>query len=241
MQFSLSKILSSLAPNSVYKNGASLIIVDDEQILYTGVIDDTLNEIFIRDITPSFTLEHFQAAWEELIGELKTKVLDKVIFENNLKTQLMASIQADLGLVEEVPFTKLVPEAVFPTKATEHSVGWDLTAISIEDIGNNTIMLHTGIAVACPEGYYLELMPRSSTVKTPFFLANSVGIIDTDYRGELKIALKYLGEMPPLELPWRCAQIILKRDYSKNVYLTEVGSLEETQRGVGGFGSTGRV
>ena len=79
--------------------------------------------------------------------------------------------------------------AFFPTKAHPSDIGYDLTAIDIfKKISNRTTLFETGIAVSPPQGYYLEIIPRSSLSKTGYMLANSVGIIDPDYTGTLKIA-----------------------------------------------------
>jgi len=144
------------------------------------------------------------------------------------------------------------PNAIVPTKAGDDEVGYDLTAISfVKKLSPVTFMYDTGISVKPPDGYYTEIVPRSSIVKSGFILANSVGVIDPTYRGTLKIVLHKVamkdGEgrvhtngvyiaCRPLTTPFTLCQLIIRK--MERVTLTVVDSLDETSRGDGGFGST---
>jgi dUTP pyrophosphatase len=138
----------------------------------------------------------------------------------------------------EVLFVKDDPQAVTPTKATPYAVGYDLTAISVyKKLTDRTTLYDTGIKVQPPEGYYTEILPRSSLSKTGYCLSNSVGTIDSDYRGRLLIALTRIDDgFPELTLPFTRCQLVLRRheDYT----LRGVDTLADTIRGSGGFGST---
>jgi dUTP pyrophosphatase len=138
----------------------------------------------------------------------------------------------------EVLFVKDDPQAVVPTKGTQYSVGYDLTAISVyKKLSDKTTLYDTGIIVQPPPGYYTEILPRSSITKTGYILSNSVGTIDSDYRGRLLIALTRVDEgFPELTLPFTKCQLVLRRheDYT----IRQVDSLTDTERGSGGFGST---
>jgi dUTP pyrophosphatase len=138
----------------------------------------------------------------------------------------------------EVLFVKDDPQAVVPTKGTQYSVGYDLTAISVyKKLSDKTTLYDTGIIVQPPPGYYTEILPRSSITKTGYVLSNSVGTIDSDYRGRLLIALTRVDEgFPELTLPFTRCQLVLRRheDYT----IRQVVSLTDTERGSGGFGST---
>lgn len=128
--------------------------------------------------------------------------------------------------------------AFFPTKAHPSDIGYDLTVIDIfKKISNRTTLFETGIAVSPPQGYYLEIIPRSSLSKTGYMLANSVGIIDPDYTGTLKIALTKIDtEMDDIKLPFTgCQMILRKAEYAE---LDQVDTFPETVRGDGGFGSS---
>lgn len=129
-------------------------------------------------------------------------------------------------------------DAIFPTKAHPSDIGYDLTAIGIfKKVSNRITMFETGVKVCPPNGYYLEILPRSSMSKTGYMLANSVGTVDPDYTGTLKIALiKVDDTLPDIELPFtRCQLVLRKAEVSEMV---KVNSIENTVRGDGGFGST---
>jgi dUTP pyrophosphatase len=138
-------------------------------------------------------------------------------------------------------FLRTSPNAVIPTKSRASDVGYDLTIVrKVKDISPITAMYSTEIIIAPTYGYYTKVVPRSSLSKSGYILANSIGIIDGSYRGEVMIVLtKIDNTLPDLELPFKCAQLII--DYSIHYIMTEVSDEEElgeTDRGEGGFGST---
>lgn len=139
----------------------------------------------------------------------------------------------------KIQFMRTSNTAVVPTKAFATETGFDLTAISIhKELDNGVILYDTGIVVRPPEGYYTEIVPRSSISKTGWMLANNVGIIDSSYRGNLLIALVPTSDRSiPLELPFCKCQLILRK--FEDAELEEVSDLDDTERGSGGFGSTG--
>lgn len=128
-------------------------------------------------------------------------------------------------------------KAIVPTKGTPFSVGYDLTAIKVsKKISDKTTLYDTGIKVQPEPGYYTEIIPRSSIIKTGYILSNSVGIIDSDYTGNLLIALTKVDDsLPNLEVPFcRCQLVLRKYEDYEMVNKT----LRETERGDKGFGST---
>lgn len=129
--------------------------------------------------------------------------------------------------------------AVLPTKRIS-DVGYDLTAVDIyKQVSHMTNLYETYVSLQIPLGYYVELVPRSSLSKTGYMLANSVGIIDPSFTGTLKICLVKIDQsMPDLELPARVAQLILKPYVVSEGYIADHSKIE-TERGSGGFGSTG--
>lgn len=134
---------------------------------------------------------------------------------------------------------KLSDGAVMPKYAKPGDAGMDLTAISEkiiikEDFGY--IEYGTGISLEIPEGYFLDIRPRSSISETGLFLANAPGTIDSQYRGELKCRFKWIPDTKKYEIGDRIAQIILL-PYPK-IEWEEVNELQPTERGEGGFGST---
>lgn len=141
---------------------------------------------------------------------------------------------------------RLLPNAIVPTKAHDTDVGYDLTAVNLIDIitingrlADPGIFLYdTGIAVQPENGYYVEVVPRSSLAKSGYAMANSVGIIDPDYRGSIKIALVKTDRLAEdLQLPFRGFQLIVRKLEPSTIVETS-GELTHTARGDGGFGST---
>lgn len=134
-------------------------------------------------------------------------------------------------------------DTTLPEYATPGSAGLDLTAniqteLTIQP--GETILLPSGIKLEIPEEHVGLMYPRSSLgTKQGLILANTVGVIDSDYRGEVKIPLKNTSSIPQTIAPkQRIAQLIIQPYAKCNIELVkEVGSSE---RGEGGFGSTGR-
>lgn len=142
----------------------------------------------------------------------------------------------------ELRIKKLSDKAVIPTYAKDGDAAMDLTAISHE--WDNDRMVHvygTGIAMEIPEGYVGMIFQRSSVYKTNVMLSNCVGVIDSGYRGEIKAVFRPFIAHPSAEpySVWdRIMQIIIM-PFPK-VVVKEVTELSSTDRGSGGFGSTGR-
>ena len=138
-----------------------------------------------------------------------------------------------------VNIKKLDPAAKIPTYAKPGDAGMDLTAVSVDFNDWDYLTYHTGLAIEIPKGYVGLLFPRSSVYKTGQQLSNSVGVIDSGYRGE--IMLKYTREIESEKVAFkpgdRVGQIIIL-PYPE-IEFQEVQSLSETQRGKGGYGSTG--
>lgn len=139
----------------------------------------------------------------------------------------------------EVKFKKLYKDSVAPVKASDGAGAFDLTAHSIELKCCNKIIYSTGIAMQIPDGYVGILAPRSSVYKKGLMLSNSIGIIDSDYRGEIKAVFNLPGNIPDdlYKVGERCCQLLIVP--IPVVTLVESNNLDETKRGTGGFGSTG--
>jgi dUTP diphosphatase len=138
-----------------------------------------------------------------------------------------------------VKFVKNHPDAKNPERGSEHSAGWDLTAVVVNDDRHKPyIEYDLGISMEIPPGYVGLLFPRSSVTKLGMSLGNCVGIIDADYRGPFK-ARFYRGihsrssEYQPGE---RVCQFIIMPFPEIEYQL--VDELSDTVRGQGGFGST---
>lgn len=147
----------------------------------------------------------------------------------------------------QVKFKKLHPDAVTPTRATSGSAGWDLTALGfayIDEEGEEfetytgIAKYRTGIAVEIPPGYVGLVFPRSSLFKTGMDLTNCVGVIDSDYRGELAFIFRVIDIGKKYDIGNRIGQLVIIP--CPAVELVEVEELSQTERGSGGFGSTGK-
>ena len=140
---------------------------------------------------------------------------------------------------------KIVNKSAFqsPFYATEKSAGMDLKASIEEPIVLGPLeraLIPTGLYIALPDGTEAQIRPRSGlAAKYGISVLNSPGTIDADYRGEIKVILVNLSNEPFTVNPGeRIAQMVVAK-YEKVVW-DEVDTLDETQRGEGGFGSTGK-
>lgn len=140
---------------------------------------------------------------------------------------------------------KIVNKSPFklPEYATIHSAGMDMRANLTESMviqPLQRVMVPTGVHIQLPDGFEAQIRPRSGlAAKHGIGIVNSPGTIDADYRGEIKIILVNLSNEPfTLNPGERVAQMVIAR-YEKAVW-KECDSLEESERGEGGFGSTGR-
>lgn len=132
----------------------------------------------------------------------------------------------------------------FPGYETTHSAGMDLRAAVAADTPltlepGDRALIPTGLAIALPDGFEAQVRPRSGlAAKNGVTVLNSPGTIDADYRGEIKVILINHGSAPfIIERGMRIAQMVIAP--VTHARLQEVGSLEATARGAGGFGSTG--
>ena len=147
-------------------------------------------------------------------------------------------------------------------KAYPNDSGYDLTACGYEYKDNGLWHIKLGVTIEPPEGFYFEVVPRSSFSKYPFMLSNSIGIIDQHYRGELRFPVRHLKnliwyndksnsikdfpndtaltDIKKYLLGNRIAQAILRKYYDSEIEIVEVDQLTETERGANGFGSTGK-
>jgi dUTP pyrophosphatase len=165
----------------------------------------------------------------------------------------------------EVKIKKLHKDAVIPAYATDGSAGMDIVATTKNHDDKGNIVYGTGLAFEIPKGYVGLLFPRSSNTKKDLVLLNSVGVLDSDYRGE--VTFKYRNTINTINLlkSWWQKNILRKKELDLKVYsftrnAYEVGdkigqiiivkhpyiefeeseTLSETMRGAGGYGSTGK-
>lgn len=137
---------------------------------------------------------------------------------------------------------KLNEKAKLPTRGSEEAAGYDLYACLDETIiikPGETVRIGTGLSMALPDNYFAAVYARSGlAIKQGLRLANCIGIIDSDYRGEYIVALYNDSQEDRIIEPGeRIAQLVLQR-YSPMIF-EEIEELDTTNRGKGGFGSTG--
>ena len=139
-----------------------------------------------------------------------------------------------------VKIKKLHPNAVIPTYSKPGDAGLDLTAVSVNTVDEGDygyIEYETGLSIEVPEGHVALMFPRSSISNTGLILANAVGVIDSGYRGAIKARFKAVPRTKIYEVGDRVAQLIIL-PYPQ-VNFVESDELSETERGEGGYGSTG--
>ena len=169
-------------------------------------------------------------------------------------------------MASNIKVKKLDDRAKMPEKAHETDTGYDIQFIDIDKIVGDVIYFKTGLSVQPPKGYYFEVYPRSSLSKLPLSMANSVGIIDNGYRGEILVPVRVhhqfcgfdtkqnsfagglvsiLGSKPQTMLSLanliiykqpKLFQLVLRKKF--NCIFTTEDDLGDTERGDGGFGSS---
>lgn len=147
-----------------------------------------------------------------------------------------------------VSIKKLHKDAIIPRYSRSGDAGLDLTAVSKEYDSDGNICYDTGLAFAIPEGYVGLIFPRSSNAKKDLTLTNSVGVIDSNYRGSVSFKFKpsdyfatnrddVYGDGKVYDIGDRVGQMIIL-PYPQ-INFIEVDELDETERGDKGFGSSG--
>jgi len=138
----------------------------------------------------------------------------------------------------KVNIKKLSPKAIIPKYANNGDAGLDITATSIISITNQQIIYGTDIALEIPEGYVGLIYPRSSIRKYGLQLANSVGVIDSGYRGEIQFTFNKISQSNLYNIGDRIGQIIIV-PYPQ-IQFNEVLEFSKSNRGTNGHGSTGK-
>ena len=140
----------------------------------------------------------------------------------------------------KIRFKKLSQSAVVPRKAHASDAGFDLTCTRFEVTNGELFTYHTDIAVEIPDGHVGLLFPRSSVYKQDLVLTNSVGVVDSGYRGEVMFKFKPIAKevKQHYQVGDRIGQlIIIPYPY---IEFVEAEELSDSERGEGGYGSSGR-
>lgn len=214
-------------------------------ICFISVTNDTILNLFI---------EYFNIDCEKEKQKIIYKGINcfdflSKLYENTIQNRLYLSnfdfychlFQTKFSKIPTAKFFKTRKDAIIPFKPRASDVGWDLTIIDeVKKYGEKITMYETGIKVVPPYGYYFQIVPRSSLIKSGYMLTNSVGIIDPSFLGSLKVVLTKIDDtLPNLKLPFRCVQLILvKHEHARMVEVSNEDDLGSTTRGSGEFGST---
>jgi dUTP pyrophosphatase len=179
---------------------------------------------------------------ERALSNDEPEDLDFVTELDKILSTLNHEIQTDFEQKNNeinVKIKKLTSTAVIPTYSKDGDAGMDLTICTIISETTTDITYGFGIAMEIPKGYVGLVFPRSSIRKYDLSLTNSVGVIDSGYRGEIQATFKKTSDNPTTyEVGDRGAQIMII-PYPKIKFI-ETDELNNTERGVGGFGSTGQ-
>lgn len=144
----------------------------------------------------------------------------------------------------KINIKRLNEDAKIPTRGSSEAAGYDLYACINSPVtipSHSTVKIGTGLAIEIPEGYFGAVFARSGlATKQGLRLANAVGVIDSDYRGEYIVALHNDTDEAKLITPGeRIAQLVVMPYLA--VEFNDVNELSDTDRGEGGFGSTGKA
>jgi dUTP pyrophosphatase len=170
------------------------------------------------------------------------KELNKVLngLTTDIQNEMVKSGPISMDLSTKVNFKKLHKDAVTPTYSKDGDAGMDLTITREIENTSFSVSYGFGIAMEIPKGFVGLVFPRSSVRNQDLILSNCVGVIDSGYRGELQATFKKTNGLDSLKykVGERGAQIIIL-PYPK-ITMVETEELSDTERGDGGFGSTGK-
>ena len=202
-------------------------------------IEDYLKKL--KDIESNLSSEeNFDENFAQEIDKVLTTLSNDMMDMNQtppFTTQRNDDLTPSNGVMIKVK--KLVPESVVPSYSKVGDAGMDLTITDIKENTTFSISYGFGIAMEIPKGYVGLIFPRSSVRNQDLILSNCVGVIDSGYRGELQATFKKTQGLDSVSynVGERGAQIIILP--YPTIYMTEVPELSNTERGTGGFGSTG--
>ena len=201
-------------------------------------IEKTLNDDTDESQDMSY-LSELEEVLNKLSGEITNDEVSKNINTPVAGQNIFNTQPTMTGGGTLVKVKKLVPEAVIPSYSKVGDAGMDLTITKEIENTSFSVSYGFGIAIEIPKGYVGLVFPRSSVRNQDLILSNCVGVIDSGYRGELQATFKKTNGLDSIKYKVgdRGAQIIILP--YPTIYMTEVPELSNTERGDGGFGSTG--
>ena len=253
--------------NTLAEAIASLVNVDEETLtdealkiildnleaqLSPTIITQSINQIIKNMEDQGLTKEEAKAAIEALTETLKEMIYGDNVYTGNKKilvdtvadkffTIFNAAVEKYHSYAIELPMTVDVGAKV-PTYAHETDAAADLYAMETTVVEGNTLgnKIRTGVKIQLPEGWLAFILPRSSIgAKTPLRLSNSVGLIDSGYRGELGVLYDNISDTPyTINAGDRIAQLLVMPSYRFQAKVVDI--LADSDRGEGGFGASGK-
>lgn len=201
---------------------------------YIKKLEDLEKTIGSENVDEEIDL-NFMSELNELLGKLQE---DFSISPTPEQTTTMKQNTTNDGVLVKVK--KLDSNAVIPSYSKVGDAGMDLTITKEIENTSFSVSYGFGIAMEIPKGYVGLIFPRSSVRNQDLILSNCVGVIDSGYRGELQATFKKTQGLDSIKykVGERGAQIIILP--YPTIYMTEVPELSDSERGTGGFGSTGK-
>ena len=225
-----------------YKTLQQLITVYDTP--YKILKEDCFTGADEKDV---YIIEYKNSNMIDFLGKIYASDMGEAIYVNYVNYVNNAIYNFTNNNSDEDPVLKIIKvdkDAIVPTKNNYSDAGLDLTIIKeSKRLNSDTVLYDTGIKLEIPNGYYVEIVSRSSISKSGYMLANNIGIIDQGYTGNLYIALRKINkDCEDLVLPYKCSQIIMKKQIYPKIIIRDDTEKEiknqDTSRGDGGFGST---
>lgn len=225
-----------------YKTLQQLITVYDTP--YKILKEDCFTGADEKDV---YIIEYKNSNMIDFLGKIYasyTSDLDEAIYVNYVNNAIYNFTNNNSDEDPVLKIIKVDKDAIVPTKNNYSDAGLDLTIIKeAKRLNSDTVLYDTGIKLEIPNGYYVEIVSRSSISKSGYMLANNIGIIDQGYTGNLYIALRKINkDCEDLVLPYKCSQIIMKKQIYPKIIIRDDTEKEiknqDTSRGDGGFGST---
>lgn len=231
-----SDLIKTISLNILSNNETGEIIIED----VNDLIINLLNEYEIPFIKKNTNIKYIYPNSIDILHKLLKNKTNTEFTNQDLNKTFIKLLNPDKPNKPLVCiFKKDDPNAVIPFKTRCSDSGYDLTIIKEVKRSGNAIMYDTGIKIIPPPGYNLVIRPRSSFYKTGYIIANTIGTIDTSYRGTFFVPLIKIDQLKPdITLPFTGFQIVLERfnHFDMVEYIDEFDN--ETHRNDGGFGST---
>lgn len=208
-----------------------------------GILNEELklsynNEDFLKMITVPYKIKDdniiiTKVNYIDFVGKLYAESTEHLYDDSNFNKIINCNQPV-------IHFVKQSKDAIIPTKANFSDVGYDISILNVhKKINSKTTLYDTGICLNIPVGYYVEIVPRSSIVKSGYMLSNSIGIIDCSYKGNLYVGLtKVCDDAIEIEYPFKCCQLIVRKQVFPKFIEMKMEEMVESKRNKGGFGST---